>query len=319
MATSRQLSPQEKTDLSLYFNQQLNPGKNLSLDSLGGQELVNIGSPGADYSSQYAARQAAASAKKKAIMDAALGGIQQNIDSLGTRRDNAVQGVRDRFSSILGRYADQENQTKTKFENETSANEGTFSRNQSLALQSAATGRQGLMATLASIGAVGPTALNLADRAVARSSNLDLGEAGRTFESNATSLTESYDKVKQDEKNRRLEAEAARDADIQASEYEYVEQLQRAYQQMADTYAQGDVVDQAKNYTSRAGGLFQQLAAKTRPIATPYQSRDIGLDTSNLQKYLAGQRQNSVQVAGGTPGALNSPIYAVSRRREELV
>lgn len=259
-------------------------------------------------------------ARKRAIMQAAISGIDQNINSLDDRRDNTIQGVRNNFSGILKQYADQEAQTRSKYEKETDANEGRFSRNQSLALQSAATGRQGLMATLASIGAVGPTALNLADRAVARSANLDLGEAGRTFESNATSLTEGYDKVRQDEENRRNEAIAARDADIQAAQYDYLEQLQKAYQQKANTYAQGEAVDQAKTFTSKAGDLFSQLAAKTKPVTAKYQTRDIGLDTSNLQNYLAGQRRNSVRVAGDAgASAMNSPIYAISRRKEELV
>ncbi len=276
--------------------------------------------PAAAAAAASAAREAAEAAERKAIMDASVSAINQNIGSLATRKTNTYSGIDERYASILEKYADQEAQNDTAFTNETGANEGTYSRNQSLALQAAASGRQSLFANLGAIGAVGPSAMKLANRAVAKSANSDIGEASRTFETNATTLTTANDKRKQDETNRKLEAEAARKGEKQSADYDYTEALQKAYSDIASAYATGKNLGGATDYTAKAGSLYSQLAANTKPVTPAYQTRDIALDTSKLGTYLAGQKSNAVVTKGGNSAtAMNSPIYALARRREELV
>lgn len=245
---------------------------------------------------------------------------QKSIDALDTVEGNNLRAIADNFNRILSQYNDEETINKKNYDTQVQQNEENKSRNLQASLLGAAQGGRGLRAVLASLNALGGTGELLANRAVASEANRDIGEGNRTFDNNATTLVNAYSATQQDERNRRAEAEAARANEERAARAEVAKQKQSLYEKMAGLWGQAGNNAKASRYLGLVGELAPRVAEGSATSVAPYTPRSATFSPGQLSSYLGGANDMTVKTGSATsPSILNSPLYSLPRKREELV
>jgi hypothetical protein len=121
-----------------------------------------------------------------------IGVNQAGLDATGTTRDTAVGLLDKSLSTVMGQYGDDLSHAATSYNNETNANETDLQGNKQSSLEHAVQGRQGLYGTLASLGALSGTGVELANHAVQKGANEDLTTAANTYATNQNGLDSGY-------------------------------------------------------------------------------------------------------------------------------
>lgn len=252
---------------------------------------------------------------------AARGATQASIDSLDEILRNNLTDIDTRFKKIGDQYTEEETLNKTRYGEQVSANENNRTSTVQQALLSAAQGGRGLMASLAALGALGGDGSRLANRAVAQEANRDIGDGNRVFEGNATQLNNAYVDTQADEKRRRTEAEDAAVNERRAAETKIAEQRQSLFERMATLFTQAGDNASAARYLGMVGEQAPIIARNSAVQTSPYKARNIGFEGGELKSYLAGRNDMTVKadpLSGGS-NAVNSPLYSLTKRREEAV
>ena len=252
---------------------------------------------------------------------AARRATQASIDSLDEILRNNLTDIGSRFENINKQYAEEEALNKTRFGEQTSSNENNRTNTIQQSLLAAAQGGRGLMASLAALGALGGDGSLLARRAVSQEANRDIGEGNRVFDANATQLNNAYADTQADEKRRRQEAADAKVNEERAAQTKIAEQRQSLFERMATLFSQAGDNGSAARYLGMVGEQAPVIARNSATAVSPYASRNIGFEGGQLKSYLGGRNDMSVQAAPAQGGssAVNSPLYSLTRRREETV
>jgi len=129
-----------------------------------------------------------------------------SLNQLDTILGNKNTEAKGNYDGILKQYTNEEANNLADYTKNVQTNESNRGAQTQAALLAAANGGRGLNSVLASIGALGGTGRLLANRAVANESNLDIGNANKTFDTNAGNLFDSYGKLKKEEEQRRNDA-----------------------------------------------------------------------------------------------------------------
>lgn len=270
--------------------------------------LTEIADPLAPPSPTNTTTNANVSTPAKSVNMAAVGATQQAIDSLGTELDTGYRNIDDSYNALMSGYEQDKARTEGDYQENTTTNNQNLEKNTQNAYVAAAQGRRGLRGTLSAIGALGGTGGELADRAVTEEANKDIGGARDTATTNAGKLDKAIGRYREEDDQRRREAATARENQRRSTEGSVASKKQSFYQKMADLYSEGGNTAKANEYLAMAGGLNNEIAAKTAVGATPFVSKAAAFTPGSLESYLAGANDMTVKVAEGANGQPNTLI-----------
>lgn len=254
------------------------------------------------------------------LNDAAVNATNQAISSLDVEQNTGYQNIDDSFNSLMSKYGKEASRNEEDYTKETESNTNSLTKNKQNALVAAAQGRRGLRGTLASLGALSGDGGVLADRAVTQGANQDIGEAADTFAGNAQTLDKAIGKFRDEDKDRRAEAETTKMNQRTALEGSVAAKRQNYFQKLAELYGGAERTAEANDYLGRAGGLNNEIASKTRVAATAFTPKSAAFTPGDLENYLAGAGDMTVDVAEGGMGGDTNPTSILAgrgRKKEE--
>lgn len=255
------------------------------------------------------------------LNQAAIDATQQAINSLDTERDTGYRNIDDSFDSLMGRYKKEAARNEADYTDQTETNTNNLTKNKQNALLAAAQGRRGLRGTLAALGALSGDGSVLADRAVTQGANQDIGEAADTFAGNAQTLDKAIGRFREEDEVRRDEAKTARTNQRTELEGKLAAKRQNFFQKIAELYGGADRTAEANEWLGKAGALNDEIARKTRVASTPFSARTAAFTPGELETYLAGAGDMTVDVTAGGTGGDSNPTSILAgrgrRKREE--
>lgn len=277
------------------------------------------GGPGADANGNVAqvAPAAPSGPAKPQLNQAAVDATYKAVDSLGVEQDTGYRNIDDSYNSLVSRYNKEAGQNEADFQEQTESNTNSLTKNKQNALVAAAQGRRGLRGTLSALGALSGDGGVLADRAVTTAANQDIGEAADTFAGNAQTLDKSIKKARDDDADRRAEAETTRTNQRTALEGSIASKRQNYFQKLAEIFGQADQTGAANDWLGKAGGLNNEIASKSRVVSTAFAPRAAAFTPGDLESYLAGAGDMTVDVDAGGMGADANPSSIVAGRRKK--
>lgn len=240
--------------------------------------------------------------------NAGLGSVQGGIDAGNAQ----VQAALD---LVMGKYNTEDANEAASTKTNNDQNNLNLTKNQQTAYVNAAQGRQGLDATLASLGALNGTGVTLAGRAVEKGANEDLTGAQDNFDTNSNAIAGADNAYQTEDKERKDDANAAAAVGRTRVQNNAYQQQLGYYQQLSNDYS--DQLDSANatKYTNLANALFPQIQATTVPDATPTYTA-APYTAPSLASYLAG---NSTQVsatpANGAPGSIPGLVASTVKKK----
>lgn len=282
-----------------YATQIPNPGNPQPGDTP--TDLNRTTSGGTEYQDTTASRNATL---------ASITGVDQILGNKLAQEDTDYQ-------KLIDQYTAEDADNLAAYNKQVEGNEQTREDNRQIALAGAAQGSRGLYATLASIGALGGTGRLLANRAVAKEANDDIGRSDKTFENNATTLFDTRSALEKQEKKRKEDAATTRDERKKGHKYDAAEKTQSLWKEMADYWRKAGNNAEADAAMGKAAGYTQQLVENTRPTMANYNRDALQYTAPKLASYLAGANDMTVNVAGGGQ-PINGAIYTSTKKREEL-
>jgi len=255
---------------------------------------------------------------KPQLNQAAVDATNAAIGSLDIERDTGYRNIDDSFNSLISRYSKEAANNEADYTEQSETNTNNLQKNKQNALIAAAQGRRGLRGTLAALGALSGDGSVLADRAVTTAANQDIGEAADTFATNAQGLDKAIGRFRDEDKDRRAEAETTRNNQRTALEGSIASKRQNYFQKLAEIFGQADRTGEANTNLQRAGELNNEIASKTRVASTAFTPRAAAFTPGDLESYLAGAGDMTVDVrAGGTGEGANPTSLVAGRRRKE--
>lgn len=263
----------------------------------------------------------AAAAKAPVLNQAAVDATGQAISSLDTEAGVGNKNIDDSYASLVQRYDRDAAKNEADYTEQDITNNQNFQKNKQNALVAGAQGRRGLRSTLSALGALSGDGGKLADRAVTQAANEDIGGAVDTAATNSAALGKAIGNFRDEDRDRRAEAETTRTNQKTALEGSILSKRQQMFQKMAELFGEGGNTGEASNWLGKAGSLNNDIARKGAVAATPFAERSAAFTPGKLADYLAGAGDMTVEVAGGDQGGLpgqTSSIIAGRRKKEEL-
>lgn len=281
-------------------------------------ELNGWSAPQVQGAPTTAAAPAPVGPAKPQLNQAAVDATYKAVDSLGVEQDTGYRNIDDSFNSLLSRYNKEATRNEGDYNEGVETNTNNLQKNKQNALVAAAQGRRGLRGTLASLGALSGDGGVLADRAVTTSANQDIGEAADTFATNAQGLDKAIKNFRDEDKDRRAEAETTRVNQRTALEGQIAAKRQNYFQKLAEIFGQAEQTGAANDWLGKAGELNNEIASKSRVQSTAFSPRSAAFTPGELENYLAGAGDMTVDVAaGGTGGQANPTSILAGRGRKK--
>lgn len=257
-----------------------------------------------------------AAAPAPVLNQAAIDNTSKAISSLDEETNVGNRNIDDSFNSLIGKYDKDAANNESDYQEQDVTNNQNLLKNKQNALSAAAQGRRGLRGTLASLGALSGDGGKIADRVVTKGANEDIGDAADAFATNSGTLTKAIDRFRDEDKDRRKEAETAKQNQKTALEGSIASKKQNFFQKMAELFAGGGRNDEATNWLNRAGDLNNTIASKTAIASTPFTEKAAAFTPGKLADYLAGAGDMTVQVASGD-GASGQPSIIAARGKKK--
>lgn len=296
----------------------------LNIQDYIGPDGMLLGNPSFALGTNETLRQAEQTAPTAPTAPAApVGPTQAQLDPLmaalsstDTMRTNAQNEARSLYSKNISAYNAEDANDRQNYDKQVQQNEGNLATNRWASLLQGAQGAQGLRAVLGSLGALSGTGGQLADRAVASAANKDIGEANETFNTNAEGLNMAWQGTEREQRQRRSEADAARDNDLRGADSSWAQSRQGILTQLANLFGAG--TSQGAQYSSEAAALYPQVAQGSNRAVASYQAASPLYSQQALDTYKGGVRDLSVNTRGGaTPGGPALVAAPTPRRRDE--
>lgn len=237
---------------------------------------------------------------------AAIDATGQAIAATDTKQNVGYQNIDASRQSLEDQYNREAQKSEGDYGDQTVTNNTNLSKNKQNALVSAAQGRRGLRGVLASIGALFGTGGKLADRAVTTEANQDIGQATDTAATNQKQLDTAIGGFREEDKNRRADADTAKQNQRLSLEGTVASDRQKLYKDMADIYSKAGKTDEAATWLRKAGDLNEYIAGRTAVAQTPLTAKAAAFTPGKLADYLAGAGDMTVDVVptvegGGIP------------------
>lgn len=280
-----------------------------------------LGGGGTNQGTRSGTVSSGSGAASPVLNQAAIDNTNKAIGSLGTEAEIGSRNIDDSFNSIIGKYNRDTQKNEGEYGEQTVTNNQNLQKNKQNSLLAAAQGSRGLRGTLASIGALSGDGVKLANQAVTTGANQDIGEAVDTATTNQATLDKAIGNYRDEDRDRRAEAETQRANQKTALEGSIAGKRQSYYQKLAEIFNEGGNKGEAANYLNRAGDLNTEIASKSRVAATPFAERSAAFTPGELADYLAGAGDMTVDVAEGGMGGEGSTIIAgrKDRKKEQMV
>lgn len=302
-----------------YFNKSGQPITNTQYGAYTGQDygalerqaLAAYNAPKSP--SQLSSTNTGPAAPSAAQTDPLLASLGQLDTILGNKN---TQSTQEHDRAVAG-YDAQDALDHAAIDQNTHQNEQALTSGNQAALLNAANGSSGLRGVLSSLGALGGSGLEVIKHLVGLAANSDTGSARQTFNTNATSIGQSAAQTSQLEKQRRDDAEATLQNNIQNNQSNVLTSKQSIYQQLANLFGAG--TSQGNDYASQATALAAPIAATTRASVAPYAAASSLFSPAALQTYLAGtQNLNASATGPASDTPINSPLYAPTTKKEQV-
>lgn len=240
--------------------------------------------------------------------------IAAQLAYLGAEDQKTTAGtaaIEKSLASLRGNYDTEAAANEGNYKTNADQNMNNLQVNKQTALVNATQGRQGLYGTLASLGALNGSGIDKADTAVANGANADLAGASGNYATNASALDTSIGAFRQQDKQRRDQAEqAAADAKTGLANDVAKERASLYSNLVGDYSAMGDDVN-AKAYTDKITALAPEIASTAIP-STNLGYTAAAYTPATLASYIAGA--DSMQVkstptnGSGLPSLTAQPI-----------
>lgn len=234
------------------------------------------------------------------------------LASVDAARDVNLAGVNTALANLKGAYATEAANATGSYDTNSTQNQNNLQKTKQTALIHAAQGRQGLFGTLASLGALNGSGIDLANEAVKNGANEDLSTAGDTYATNQSGLDTAIKKFKDEDEARNKSADQGAANSRTNVQNDAAKNKQAYYKQLSDDYtAQGDPANAAK-FAKMASDLFPAIAATS--LSTAGLTRTAAAYTApSLASYLNSANSTKVSTTpsggtGGIPGLIASPI-----------
>lgn len=240
--------------------------------------------------------------------------IALNLAGLGavdTQTNTGIASVESALSGLKGQYATEASANEGNYTTQSDTNQNNLQKNKQTALVNAAQGKQGLYSTLSSLGALNGSGIDLANKAVTKGANDDLGGAADNFSTNQTGLDTAIGTFRTENDKRNKDAEtAANNARTNVKNEAAKNSLSFLSNLSNDYSAMGDAGN-AKTYADRAAALYPTLASTSLPDSNIAYS-GAAFTPGSLANYLAGSDSTQVSTTpsagnGGIPGIVASP------------
>jgi hypothetical protein len=235
-----------------------------------------------------------------------------------TKTNKGIQAIEDQLASILGNYNTESANAEGQYKASTDTNVGSKLKNDESAMVNAAQGRRGLFGTLASLGALGGTGIELANRAVQSGANEDLSNSEDAYKGNQTSLDTAVGNFRTADKERRDQTGKAAENAKTSARNEGAKEKQGYLVNLANDYAaEGDSAT-AKKYSDMAAALYGDIANTAVPSAGPsYISAAFQAPTlTNSQGNGATTVSATPAQPGGLPGLFaNNPFVGNDKKK----
>lgn len=265
---------------------------------------------------QADARMASTAPTGPAVNSAALNMYNSQLAALSQQLANLLASNSDQYNSVMGGYQSEFDNASQQHAQAVTQNEQNQNNSRQAAELAAAQGARGLRATLAAIGGLGGTGDVLANRMVAQSANADIGNANDTFDSNATSLQNTWDTTQTANDRRKADAAAQLQNANTKSRGDVAAQGQDIYSKMAGLYGTANDTGNANTMVARGMAYQPDITAASRSVAPTYDRSRLSFSPGELAKYLGGQNDMSVNVAGGDSGLPAGQIYTNTKKRD---
>lgn len=264
-----------------------------------------------DYAAAQARAQAEAKAKAEAKVKAEVDLIMSNMGNLDKVLANRNKTAQDTYNQARKSYDDTFALDRQARDKAVTQNEQANTDARQAAMVQAAVGGRGLRSVLASMGALGGTGLDLANQAVAREANIDIGNADKNFQTNAGNITDSWARAEDEDRRRRAEAITIRDNSLTNNAADVAASRQSMYNQLAGMYDRGTA--EANKYLAKSAALAPKIAAGSKQAVAPYAKSQQLFAPGKLQEYLGGVRDLSVGASAAPSGQtslpINSPLF----------
>lgn len=255
----------------------------------------------------------APAAPVKVLNQAAVDNTNKAITSLDTEKQVGYQNIEDDYNRVMGQYDLEKGQNRTDFDEGIVTNNRNLQKNRQNALVTAAQGLRGLRGVLSSIGALSGDGARLANTAVTTEANQDLGGAQEVAAANAMGLNRAWDRFGEEDEQRRADAQTSRTNSRTALEGSIAGKRQGLLQQLAELFGDVDNTTEAKKYLDQAGDLNAEIAQKSRVQASPITSKAAAFSPGELETYLAGAGDLSINVQNDAPNVGGSTAVLAGR------
>lgn len=239
------------------------------------------------------------------------------LGAVDTQTQSGMSAVDRALRSLIGQYGEEATANEGNYTTQSNTNRGNLQKNKQTALVNASQGRQGLFSTLASIGALSGSGIDLANRAVQRGANQDLSGAAENYAGNQTQLDTAIGTFRSEDKRRRQNAETAADNAKTNVRNEAARSRMGFYSQLANDYAAMGNEAKAKEFSSKAAGLYPE-AARTSIPNTNIAYSGAAFTPGSLAEYLAGGESTQVSATPAAPGSSVPGLIASPTRKKEL-
>lgn len=241
--------------------------------------------------------------------------LLQSLQSLGEIESNKNAQTEAEYGRAIAGYDASDAIDLKNYQENVTGNEKAYTANNQAALLNAANASTGLRGVLSSMKALGGSGVNVVKRLVGLAANQDTGESRKNFDANASTINTGWASAEQQQRQRREDAKATRENNIQNNKASVLTSRQQIQQDLAKLY--GPDSAEGKRYAAEAGALAAPIAATTRASVAPYAAASSAYSPAALQTYLAGTQNLNVSTSGGPAGTpINSPLFGRDKKDE---
>lgn len=233
------------------------------------------------------------------------------LNAVDSQYKTGISVIDQALARLTGQYDTEAQANEKNYSTQSDSNQNNLQKNKQTALVNAAQGRQGLFGSLASLGALNGSGIELANRAVQKGANDDLSGAADNYSTNQQGLDTAIGQFRQEDKMRRDNAStSAQNAKTNAAN-EAAKSRMQFYSNLANDYAAMDNKGEAARFSGLASSLYPELAKTSIPDANIAYS-GAAFTPGTLADYNAGANSTVVSatptVGGqGLPGLIATP------------
>lgn len=245
---------------------------------------------------------------------------EAGLAAVDSQLNTGLGSISAALAKLLGQYDTETGTNEGIYKTQSETNQNNLQKNKQTALVNAAAGRQGLFGTLAAIGALNGSGIEVANRAVQKGANDDLAGAADSYGTNQSGLDTAIGQYRQDDKMRRENAETAAENARLNARSEAAKTRMTLFTNLANNWAEMGDAAKARSYTEQAAALYPEMARTTIPNAA-INYTGAAFSPGQLQNYIAGADSTAVTTTptGGDRGTLPGLIAAPGKKKQQIV